>query len=381
MKNELSFRKILMAGILAGVVVVIAPASSEAGVIPWTYNAIFGQGPIFPNRYAAQYGPVAPYGYGAQYGPVASPYATNYAPLSYAPATYSTNYAPLSSYSTNYAPLTGYGSSYAPTTSYGLFGLRRPARWWNRRTQPYSTFYGPYGFDSASSNISYYPGSSLGVGCECDPCGSTSSDPSSTTSSGEDYSPKAEASTSSSPQTFQNQKVESGELDDDFEPVKKRQGVESPETDLGAAGTLGESSSAKEWSGTGSNKPDDADGAGSGFVGPSIGENDNGTESNNGNADSSEVVPLSPMNRQPANAEPSPGEDQNEQPPVLPDFPGIEGVEVRPLEIESTALTTVSAQRRRVTVGIGQHSYPALSRLDIKTAPVTTAGTPSVAAK
>ena len=99
------------ASLLTLLLVAGTTSAAQAGVIPWTYNAIFG-----PVRYP-EYG----YGYGAGYGYRAPRYVVSYAPAySYAPVSY--GYAPAwsgssgcSSCSTSYsAP-----ASYAPSYGYG----------------------------------------------------------------------------------------------------------------------------------------------------------------------------------------------------------------------------------------------------------------------
>ncbi|WP_437193527.1 hypothetical protein [Planctomicrobium sp. SH527] len=68
-------RKIRNSLALAAIATFSGPfvATTEAGFIPWAYNAVFGYGPAFPNRgapmaYGAGYGPSAPYYNGGFYG-------------------------------------------------------------------------------------------------------------------------------------------------------------------------------------------------------------------------------------------------------------------------------------------------------------------------
>ena len=76
---------------------------AQAGVIPWTYNAIFG--PV-GSMQTGWYGPYpSGVGYSASYVPS---YSTGYAPYTTSYAPYTTGYAP---YTTGYAPATSY---YAP---------------------------------------------------------------------------------------------------------------------------------------------------------------------------------------------------------------------------------------------------------------------------
>jgi hypothetical protein len=73
-------KRYIVALLIAGGAFVTAPRSSEAGVIPWTYNAIFGPGPVFGWR-QAYYSGYAPY------------YSTGYAPFYGYRARYSASYA------------------------------------------------------------------------------------------------------------------------------------------------------------------------------------------------------------------------------------------------------------------------------------------------
>jgi len=78
-----------------------APARSDAGVIPWLYDSIFGYGP--GNGYGGGYGWGAGYGYRGTYTAGYAPFYTGYV-ASYAPA-----YGNACCGTTaNYAPWTGY---------------------------------------------------------------------------------------------------------------------------------------------------------------------------------------------------------------------------------------------------------------------------------
>ncbi|WP_437202385.1 hypothetical protein [Planctomicrobium sp. SH664] len=92
-------RALLLSVVLAGPSM---PATSEAGIIPWTYNAIFGYGPIFGGGYYGGYGyGAAPYynaGYPSTIGYPASPgtISSYYAPwnMGYGGYAYSAGYGP-----------------------------------------------------------------------------------------------------------------------------------------------------------------------------------------------------------------------------------------------------------------------------------------------
>lgn len=136
-------RLVLLLGSLIGFAVG-QPATSQAGLIPWVYNAIFG--PVGSMRYGAGYRPAyGSYGgYGAMYG--------SYAPMSYAPVSY----------------------AYAPTTAYGYGGGCNSCR--------QSSSYAPsMGYDVYSGGYAYdsYPVSSMG---NCSTCQSGNCVPGSTCS-------------------------------------------------------------------------------------------------------------------------------------------------------------------------------------------------------
>jgi hypothetical protein len=76
-------KRYMLALLIAGGAFVTAPRSSEAGLIPWTYNAIFGPGPAFGWRQA---------------------YYSGYAPY----------------YSAGYAPYYGYRARYSASYAYGM---------------------------------------------------------------------------------------------------------------------------------------------------------------------------------------------------------------------------------------------------------------------
>ena len=106
-----SMNRLMMLGV-CGLLAVTTTATAEAGIIPWTYNAIFGPvGSTFAARptygYGANYG--ASYGGNACCGTTANYYSAGYAP-------YTTNYG----YTTSYTP---YYAGYAPyTAGYSAYG-------------------------------------------------------------------------------------------------------------------------------------------------------------------------------------------------------------------------------------------------------------------
>lgn len=97
-------RSSLLWGLTLLVSSLAAPSTGEAGIIPWTYDAIFG--PVGSMGYT---------GYRGAYSAGYAPYSAGYAPYGarYAPAwgdMYSTGYAP---YSAGYAPAGDYYAGYA----------------------------------------------------------------------------------------------------------------------------------------------------------------------------------------------------------------------------------------------------------------------------
>ena len=268
-------------------------STAQAGVVPWTYNAIFGYGPIFPRRYSARYGMTYPVTYGANYGYIA-------------PRTYFG--APAAPYATYYAP------------SYSSW-----------RPQYIGTGYGGCGC----------------VPCQCNPCGTApcGSGPCSV-ENGNSYSPNPGQASEQQPQTFENQKPEQNtELEDDFEKVPQRSDVSRD------SATSESRTDAPEWARTGS-EPSGETTENEEFVGPSVdlgGEIGDQGSANANTTESPSLPSLGPPDRLPVNAEPS-SENQNfdEEEPVIPS--GIPGVRVEPLEVESTAVTSLVAIRRRVSV-------------------------------
>lgn len=74
----ISMKRCITALLAAASLIVSTPSESQAGVIPWTYNAVFGYGPVFGWR-QAYYGGQTPFytGYGAGYGAgYAAPYSS-----------------------------------------------------------------------------------------------------------------------------------------------------------------------------------------------------------------------------------------------------------------------------------------------------------------
>lgn len=111
-------RLLLLLGSVAGISTA-NPAPSQAGVIPWVYDAIFG--PVGSLRYGAGYGPS--YGYTAGY-PAYSSYSSFYAPVTtaYAPTIASAGGC-ASCGQAAYYPSTAYSSYYNdPYVSYGSSG-------------------------------------------------------------------------------------------------------------------------------------------------------------------------------------------------------------------------------------------------------------------
>lgn len=108
-------RLLLVLGSMAGFSTA-SPAPSQAGVIPWVYDAVFG--PVGSLRYGTGYAPA--YGYTAGY-PSYSGYSSYYAPVStaYAPTLASAGGCSTCSQAAYY-PSTAYSSYYGdPYASYG----------------------------------------------------------------------------------------------------------------------------------------------------------------------------------------------------------------------------------------------------------------------
>ena len=103
--------------------VMCSPAQSQAGVIPWVYDAIFGPvGSLRAQRagypMAAGYAPYsagyAPYSVG--YAPYYTSYTSSYAPVSMASyESYGGSGCSTCNQSANYAPVTGFDSSFGST--------------------------------------------------------------------------------------------------------------------------------------------------------------------------------------------------------------------------------------------------------------------------
>ncbi|TWT57856.1 hypothetical protein KOR42_12230 [Thalassoglobus neptunius] len=355
----------------------------EAGVIPWTYNAIFGYGPAFNQ---------APYGYGSPASP---------APM------YQTGYWPAGNYYTGYRPR---GGTWSP--------------------QPYATYYAPLTYTNGAG---YVNGCNSCAPCSCSPCGGpcgaggpcdvsgsastvTPSGANSPVDSGANYSPEPEPTESAPapsepqgdevvPQTFQE--PEESDLDDSFEPVRRREddAPVQPEAQLGPATT-----EPPEWAETGS-RPSEVTPTGGEigesdappFVGPEFGEEegiesgdtaapveldevvppidfDNAPQSSNSapaenTENSSTLPPFIRSLRAPADAEPQSVDDE-EADLVLPPE-----VRVEPLEIKSTTVVQLKAQRRRIQVEASTASFPALVRSKAKPTPIQDAGTTAVAVR
>lgn len=165
-----------------------APRAVEAGVIPWSYNAIFGYGPIFPRRYGYSAGYTPMYG-GPMYG------------------------GPM------YSSPMGWGANY---------GFSSPgSAAWAPQMAPVTTYYGP----------AYYGGGSVNASCGCNPCGYSACDPCAGGCPGGDcstntstYSPSPEPQpdgnrTEVTP-TFKPTPAEdtsTPETADDFVPVERRE--------------------------------------------------------------------------------------------------------------------------------------------------------------
>ena len=78
--------KSALQALCATALLVANPQGTDAGLIPWVYNAIFGTGPMY-----AGYGPTY-----ASYGYAPSPYSASYVSYGYAPAySYASSYAPV----------------------------------------------------------------------------------------------------------------------------------------------------------------------------------------------------------------------------------------------------------------------------------------------
>ena len=277
-------------------------SSAEAQLLPWNHYGPFGYGPIFPRRYVTRYR-YAPMTYGVNYGYTA--------------------YRPVSSLN----PITTF---YPPAYSVG-------------------SYYGSCGCDPCGCGT-------CSGGCGATPCQANRCDPCASDSTEDPYSPGA-SPTSVEPQTFERNKPDQSEgLEDDFKGVPKR----GEKTSSPSGPTLGEADNWKG-TGTGSDENESSDSNTGGFVGPEMGGQGAGS---NENASGNET-PLAPMNRQPADAEPS-GVDDSEEEILPPDFPGVL---VEPLSVESTAVIHVAATRNRVVVHHRTQEMPVLARINSTVVP------------
>lgn len=373
---------VLLASLLAGGT---ATSSVEAGVIPWTYNAIFGYGPIFPQRHGLPPGYIS--------GPVTGPmqpwggYATT-GTAGYggwgSPAPQVVGYTPYSS-----------GFSSAPVTSY----------------------YGP----------SYFSGSVLGGDCGCNPCAVNCCDPCgngcatgdcSVSGSASTYSPEPSSSDSEGEvvPTFKptpQREKSPNDPNDEFVPIERRERDYPPPRSSIPDGSTPDSSRS-----TAPNVidllPEDepvipmspierpmnpAGGFGT----------EPGTSAPNGRstipgagssparpaADEEDVLPggslfrSEPANPNPGTARPLPDANDSSTPffprpsapaPIEPqqDEPVLPGSSATPLEVPSAPVASVSVPRQRLSLKAGYRNLR-VERPEIPAEPVLEAGTSKLA--
>lgn len=316
-----------------------APASVEAGVIPWTYNAIFGYGPVFPQRYG-----------------------------------YPPGYVAMSPASGGWA---GYGPGY-----YGSSMAWRPA------ATPMTVSYGP----------SYYGGGVVyGGGCGCDPCAVSSCDPcgggcatGNCSTSGVNYSPapvseeKEEAEVTPTFKPTNPEKSSSPETSDDFVPVERRENeFISPRTNT----TIPESSTIPNAEST---IPGGATGEGTSTI-PSAGETNTGGSTTIPNVNST-IPDVNERSTIPGGGNSTIPSDNRSTIPSAREFPPpinrpapteptaeevIPSTSVEPLELELIPVSRVVVDRDRVSMKAG-YRIPSVARIQVPATPVLEAGSSSV---
>lgn len=334
-----------------------APRAAEAGVIPWSYNAVFGYGPIFPRRYG---------------------YTAGYAPMYGTPV---------------YSSPMGWGANYGPGSAA-----------WTPQMAPVTTYYGP----------AYYGGGVVNAGCGCNPCGYSACDPCAGNCPGGDCStntstyspdPQQEGNGTEVTPTFKPTPVEetrTPETADDFVPVERREedtdfisprSENKPETGRSTIPDAGSPSTIPNNSGS-STIPDR-------------------TEILPGQLDP-EVTPMAPITRPvvPSNGStipdassrstipnggtstipnnntlpnrPFPGETDAPEfrPPVKPApvepsseeiLPVIPSVNLKPLEIQPAPAAALVVERKRISVKVGYRPEE-VSRISVPSQPVLESG-------
>lgn len=342
------------------------PKHVEAGAIPWTYNAIFGYGPIFPRRHG---------------------YTAGYSPMYSGMNMWGANYGP--SYATNYGPSMGWSPSVAPVTSY----------------------YGP----------SYYGGGAVygnqSCGCNpcgvsvCNPCGGNSGCPNGNcATSGGNYSPEPVNengnSTSEVTPTFKTPNPERVAPDpaDDFVPVDRRESefvsprtnstIPNTPTNLGTNSTIPESSNN---SGGTSTIPNNLNPSGNGTSTIPMSPTErpmapgNNTESTIPSINNRSTIPDPSRSTVPENTRSTiPGNPASREfPPPIPRTaptepsggPVIPGnTNVEPLELELIPVARLVVERKRVSMKAG-YRIPIVSRINVPTDRILEAGSSNLAVR
>ncbi|MBT5018430.1 hypothetical protein OAF98_02385 [Planctomicrobium sp.] len=324
------------------------PKHVEAGAIPWTYNAIFGYGPMFPRRHG---------------------YTAGYSPMYSGMNIWGANYG--QAYSANYGPSMGWSPS---VTSY----------------------YGP----------SYYGGgsvySSASCGCNpcgvsaCDPCGGNSGCPNGNCASTEGtYSPapvKNNGNNSSEvTPTFKPTSPEKVAPDpaDDFVPVDRRESefvsprsnstIPNTPTNLGTDSTIPDNLNSN---GNGTStipmSPIErpmAPGNNTESTIPNINNRSTIPENNSSTIpeNTRSTIPENPASREfpPPISRPAPTEPSSNE--VIPGNTNVE-----PLELELIPVARVVVERKRVSMKAG-YRIPIVSRIDVPTDRILEAGSSNLA--
>ncbi|MCH9724366.1 MAG: hypothetical protein K0U86_05615 [Planctomycetes bacterium] len=149
--KNMNLKKVcLMAGCLL-TIGMVSLSESNAGAVPWTFNALFGP---------AQNGPRA---YQAGYAPVPRSYTSNYGGVAMAGATNTSFYGPTTTY---YGPRTTYYSP-ARNRAQARRTSRAAYRWYLlNNPQVVGVNYGSF----SGGNSYQFAGAAYGPGC-CSPCG------------------------------------------------------------------------------------------------------------------------------------------------------------------------------------------------------------------
>ena len=304
---------------VASALFLIPTADAQAGLIPWSYNAIFGYGPAFPGYR---------YGYGA-------------------------GYAPMAGY--GYPVTANYG--YPVTTNYGYPGYSIPA----------TSYYGPvtgaydaYGYDYG------YGGTECCNPCPsaCDPCGSGNC---ASGNCGAGYNPDTQPSdigNSPNPTEAQPEPVTP-----DVTPPTYRDNAPPdnfvPATPRENDSTIPGNGSSSPGSRSNSTIPDND--RSNSTIPP------RGSGSNGNNAPDFDDFSMPNTERSPAPLEPSgstipkgnnrpegtPAPGGNSENEVLP-----LGTQVEPVDVESAPLASLSAQRRRIVSQAG-YRIPHVTRMNV----------------